>query len=187
MFAFEPPRTTEELTGSLGELGGEIEDYLGSMDLAVFEEPQGEHWSPAEHLSHLTIAVRAVAGAMARPRFLLALRFGLARGGSGAYEEVVDGYRTALARGAVALGPFDPRRRPPADTGEKRRERLLRRWRKANKDLLRQVETWPGAALDRYRLPHPLIGKLTVREILYFTLYHNAHHARRIVERAGRS
>jgi hypothetical protein len=31
--------------------------------------------------------------------------------------------------------------------------------------------------LDEYLLPHPLIGKLTIREILYFTIYHNLRHA----------
>ena len=41
----------------------------------------------------------------------------------------------------------------------------------------------PGGTLDRYRLPHPLIGKLTLRELLLWTLYHNAHHVQRIAER----
>jgi hypothetical protein len=25
-------------------------------------------------------------------------------------------------------------------------------------------------------LPHPLLGKLTIREMLYFTVYHGEHH-----------
>lgn len=35
---------------------------------------------------------------------------------------------------------------------------------------------WSDKALDSYLLPHPLLGKMTVREILFFTLYHNLHH-----------
>ena len=35
---------------------------------------------------------------------------------------------------------------------------------------------WSERALDRYRLPHPLLGRLTVREMLLFTLYHSVHH-----------
>jgi hypothetical protein len=30
--------------------------------------------------------------------------------------------------------------------------------------------------LERIRLPHPLLGRLTTREMLFFTLYHNQHH-----------
>ena len=30
--------------------------------------------------------------------------------------------------------------------------------------------------LDFYVLPHPLIGKLTLREMLFFCIYHVQHH-----------
>ena len=30
--------------------------------------------------------------------------------------------------------------------------------------------------LDVYILPHPLLGKVTLREMLYFTIHHNEHH-----------
>jgi len=36
--------------------------------------------------------------------------------------------------------------------------------------------------LDKLILPHPLLGKLTLREMMYFTIYHVQHH-QRIVER----
>lgn len=39
-----------------------------------------------------------------------------------------------------------------------------------------EVREWDEAALDRIRLPHPLLGKLAVRETLLFTLYHDRHH-----------
>jgi hypothetical protein len=35
---------------------------------------------------------------------------------------------------------------------------------------------WSEAELDRYTLPHPLLGDLTMREMLCFTLYHNQRH-----------
>jgi uncharacterized damage-inducible protein DinB len=37
--------------------------------------------------------------------------------------------------------------------------------------------------LDRLRLPHPALGKLTVREMLFFTIYHNIHHVENVVRR----
>ena len=33
-----------------------------------------------------------------------------------------------------------------------------------------------GDDLDKYVLPHPLLGKVTLREMLYFTIHHNEHH-----------
>lgn len=38
------------------------------------------------------------------------------------------------------------------------------------------LEQWSEADLDRVRMPHPILGPLTVREMLFFTLYHDGHH-----------
>ena len=35
---------------------------------------------------------------------------------------------------------------------------------------------WSEAQLDNYLLAHPLLGKLTIREILYFVHWHTNHH-----------
>ena len=34
-------------------------------------------------------------------------------------------------------------------------------------------------------MPDPALGQLTVREMLYFTLYHNLHHVRNVAGRLG--
>ena len=39
--------------------------------------------------------------------------------------------------------------------------------------------------LDNYILPHPLIGKTTIREMLYFTIYHVQHHHKAIVDNSN--
>jgi hypothetical protein len=52
------------------------------------------------------------------------------------------------------------------------------------------MERWSEAELDAYRLPHPLLGRLSVREMMFFTLLHNRHHQavaeRRRVETGSR-
>jgi len=35
---------------------------------------------------------------------------------------------------------------------------------------------WTDEKLDNYLAPHPLLGKLTLRELIYFTIYHTEHH-----------
>ena len=37
--------------------------------------------------------------------------------------------------------------------------------------------------LDRYLAPHPLLGKITLRELAYFTIYHTHHHLQIIKDR----
>jgi hypothetical protein len=52
-------------------------------------------------------------------------------------------------------------------------------------ELYGAVEGWSERALDRFRLPHPALGQLTVREMLHFTLYHNLHHVENVAARLG--
>ena len=42
------------------------------------------------------------------------------------------------------------------------------------------VHKWSEDDLDLYVIPHPLMGKLTFREILYFTIYHVKHHKKQM-------
>jgi hypothetical protein len=95
-----------------------------------------------------------------------------------------DTYLAALAGGAQA-GRFAPRPRPPGADPSTRRLEIMARWTGAVVALQNEIGRWPEKALDRYRLPHPLLGPLTVREMLALSVYHTAHHLRRVAERAG--
>jgi hypothetical protein len=50
--------------------------------------------------------------------------------------------------------------------------------------LARRVNRFSESELDQLLLPHPLLGKLTLREMVYFTIYHAHHHERQINPRA---
>ena len=65
---------------------------------------------------------------------------------------------------------------------EARRAEILAQRADANRALRAAIERWPEAAFDRHQLPHPLLGNLTVREMVHFTLYHQLHHMA-VVER----
>ncbi len=54
---------------------------------------------------------------------------------------------------------------------------LLNEFSTASAELVSVAEKWTEDDLDRFLLPHPLIGKLTIREMLFFTIYHNLRHA----------
>jgi len=128
--------------------------------------------------------VRPLAAALRLPRILLALRFGPAFGGSRSFEEIRDVYRAALA-GGLQAGRFGPSPGSVDPATAEHQASLLEGWRAASTALDDAATRWSDRALDRYRLPHPGLGQLTVREMLFFTLYHNAHHARRIRQRAA--
>jgi hypothetical protein len=154
-----------------------VADFFGTLTDEELTLRVGDAWTAAEHLKHLSTSVSAVARGFAISPWILRLRFGRVRSPSRSYPEVVALYQARLATGAKASGAFVPL--PNAVTadrvGELRTE-ILGRWGRTNARLRQAVERWSERRLDRVALPHPLLGKLTAREMLYFTLYHNQHH-----------
>ena len=75
MFEIDPPTDKQSIAAALEKLEREIGTYFKGLSVEAFLAPQGAAWSPCGHLEHLTKAVAPVAGAMRRPRWLLALMF----------------------------------------------------------------------------------------------------------------
>ena len=125
---------------------------------------------------HLTKSVRPVANALGFPRLVLGLLFGRPKNGSASYAALRDRYQRILAAGAGA-GNFTPHEVPPPTNSREARARLVAGLADAVEELARRVGALSETDLDQFRLPHPLLGKLTIREMLFFTVQHLAHHA----------
>lgn len=175
-FATGEPFAADEIVAAIGRLHEEGERYLREIPPEEFVAPQGDRWSPADHARHLAKSTFPLARALSLPRLVIGLRFGRGDGRSRSFVELRETYRERLRVPGAGAGRFAPSPRPlPDDLAAWQRE-VLATWRAAIEALAVQASAWKEPALDRYRLPHPLLGKLTVREMLCFTLYHTAHH-----------
>jgi hypothetical protein len=181
-FAPPEPQSGADILGALRGLHSEADAYLRTLSASTFVEPQGEKWSPADHVRHLRKSISPLVPALAMPRFVILGMFGWSRRGSHSYPALREIYLRALDDGGQA-GRFAPSPRPlPADA-EHYRDEILAEWQRTSDELLVEIARWPETSLDRCRLPHPLLGKLSVREMLFFTLYHNSHHLNLIAAR----
>jgi hypothetical protein len=158
---------------------------LAGLSTTAFLAPQGEKWSPAEHVRHLSKATFPLVRALGMPKPFLFLLFGPQRRDSRTFPDLREVYRAKLASGGTA-GRFAPSPQPAPADPEAWRTQVIATWHGAHEALLPQIAPWKEPALDRYRLPHPLLGRLSVREMLFFTLYHNAHHLRLVASRVKR-
>ncbi len=183
-FATGTPVTGADLGHALGALLASGTAFLSTLPDPVFFAPQGTAWSPAGHVRHLQGSTEPLSLALKLPRWMLGLRFGHHHGSSRSFAEIREMYLGHLAKGADA-GRFTPAPEPPPGDPAARRAEIMRMWTGATVGLQNALQRWPEEALDRHRLPHPILGLLTVREMLAFTVYHTAHHLRRIAERAG--
>ena len=148
-------------------------DFVNSFSQEEAEFSALNKWSALQHFDHIRRAVRPLRLAFWLPLWVLRRWQGTPNRTGRSYEALVQRYHEKLAAGGAASGPFVP----PATTIDKRKvigKALLRDVR----FLCKQIDKLKESDLDAYLLPHPLLGKLTLREMLYFTIYHVQHHQR---------
>ena len=183
------PQSREELSGALAAVHAEAEELFESVPAdGFFDRPEDGVWSPGENVIHLIRSVKAVADAMKLPKLVLRVLFGAGRG-SRSYGDVIVTYLSALQGGAKASGRFVPPAVSPdsRNEAEQARSRALAGWKSAGRGLIAALAKWSEADLDRFRLPHPVLGKLTVREMLFFTHYHDLRHMETVRRISGSS
>lgn len=172
--------TKAELISSFGKVHHEVASYFLSIPLESFFKAPAEKWSPAENLLHLIKSVKPVAMALNKPRLLLRLLFGKPQTVSRRFERIKETYQRKLAEGGKAPGRFVPAIGEIPSHPEPFRNNLVRKWNATGENLIAVLRNWQDENLDKYLLPHPLLGKLTIREMLLFTLYHDLHHVNNV-------
>ncbi|MEN8803997.1 MAG: DinB family protein, partial [Wenyingzhuangia sp.] len=88
------------------------------------------------------------------------------------YEELVARYLKALGNNKAVA----PKRFAPKPLSFSSREKEFKAYQKSVKKLISVAQKCTEEELDKFVIPHPLIGKLTLREMLFFCVYHVQHH-----------
>ena len=175
----------EQILTAFDDVHREGNAYWARFPTKEFFSPLGEAWSPAENVRHLIKSSRPLVKAFSLPRIALLFMFGRTRRGSASFEDVRTRYLKRLDEG-VKAGKFTPSKQSESNL-EAWREKIMRDREFVHEGLLRAIRGWSETGLDSYQLPHPALGKLTLREMLYFSLYHERHHIAVVERRALRS
>lgn len=172
--ALPAPITRREIAEALEATHEVAVAHWSTYTTPEFFAPMGGHWSAAEHVRHLTRAMRPIVTALGMPRMALRVAFGAAVRRSRTVGALQAAYHAALDAGGTA-GRYAP---PPdrASPGTVRRDEIMDTHSETLRSLTRAMERWSEAQIDASLLPHPLLGRLTMREMMLFTLIHNQHH-----------
>lgn len=166
-----------EIISALQDSNQRAQAWFSAIPTQEYFARQGEVWSAADNVDHMLKAIKPIVKALKLPRVALQTMFGKADKPSRTYEEVCQTYRAEIAKGAKASGRFLPDEDVPVENREVFKEQQLGELSKAVETLISACENWDEDTLDQYQLPHPIIGNLTIREMLFFTIYHNLRHA----------
>ena len=147
-----------------------LEPESHTTEKVLFEKVRGK-WNMAQQIDHLTIANIVTAIGFNTPKPVLKTLFGTSNRNSFSYDEIVFRYQSKLTGGAKASFTFQPKL-----SIVPKKQLLLSLWSRSVDGLIHAAQKWEDEDLDSYQLSHPIMGKITMRELLYFTVYHVGHH-----------
>ena len=163
----------DDIILKLEEKHNELLHWLKNQDINKWQSgPEGK-WTAGQHAMHLLQSIKALNSAMSIPKFLLKVKFGKSNREVRDYDTVVNRYQERLidAQGLTFKGSQNMK---VPTTHEK--QYILNRLQVENKKLQYKTKKWSEKQLDSYILPHPLMGKMPVREIVMWTAHHVEHH-----------
>jgi len=170
----------EQILTRLGEVTAAFSSFCTAVPGDFFFRQPAAKWSVAQNVTHLVISADITRLAYRLPKFLVRIYTGKPNRTSRTYDELVTRYKAKLAQGGQASGRFVAK---PVSAKEKK-ENILAVFNRSMTSLGNSMQKkWSDKQLDQYLAPHPLLGKITLRELGYFTIYHTLHHLEIVKER----
>lgn len=158
-----------ELLAKLKSEFSDMENLGNTFDeTAFFQQPHAEKWSAAQNIVHLNFVAKSIIGALKDPSVLAA--YGKADRPSRDFDAVRDAYLNGLAVWQAKGMPY----RHLNTEGVK--SNLLLEFKTLHQSLVSQTALLSEEDWDTLQLPHPVLGLMTLREMLYFATYHIRHH-----------
>jgi hypothetical protein len=146
-------------------------DYIQSLSAGVFTLSENQKWTPGQQLDHIRRSVQPLAQGFRLPKWMIKMIFGKSNRPGRTYDELVKKYTQKLEEGGRASGRFLPKALTNAE-----KNNIIDSLNKDLKSITKNLSVFSENELDEIVLPHPLLGKLTIREMMYFTIYHVEHH-----------
>ena len=176
--------TKQMIIKELSERHVVLVDYILSLSCEEFNFSYNENWTAGQQMEHIHRATSQLPLLLKIPLPLNGFFFGKAKKPTKNYNEIVAIYLSKLKSGLKATERFIPSKIPYSY-----RINLANKLLKNITGINEAIDKISEKNLDSYVLPHPILGKLTYREMLYFTIYHADHHcgiARQYIEKIQR-
>ncbi len=165
------PESIQKLREAFDALEAAIDTFPAEH---FFQRPPNDKWSVAENVEHLFLSVKPLVGLFGKKEMMLS-NWGESNHSSLTYDALVEKYLGSIAQLTGTFGPVAPQKDNPLS-----REELLQNIHSIHLKFIERAESLTEEDLDKYQVPHPLLGLLTCREFLYFTAYHTTHHHKAI-------
>lgn len=144
--------------------------HIDALSENEFVFSNNDKWTAGQELDHIIKSVFPISQLLANKAFIES-KFGFIDRATFNYEELINKYQEELKKGGQAMGQFIPNK---VNWIEK--ESLTSQLTQAIDHILKHLTEYTQKELNQLVIPHPLIGKLTIKEMIFFTVYHVQHH-----------
>ncbi len=169
----------EDIANLLEKKHNKLINWLEQQDIERWETgPEGK-WTTGQQVLHLLQSIKPLNLALSLPKFVLKFKFGKANRPVRDYNAITNRYLERLkdVKGKTFKGSQNMK-----VPSIKEKQYLLNRLQVENKKLQHKTKKWKDNDLDNLILPHPLMGKMPVREIIMWTACHVEHHTKTLQE-----
>ncbi|MDB4293639.1 DinB family protein [Maribacter sp.] len=145
--------------------------YLNGLPTTAFLYTQESKWSAAQQLQHIVLSVNPLVRVFGMSPVQIEKTFGTTAGPGRSFDTMVADYVAQLDQGGKAPKPYLPEIVLESD-----KSALLQLLSKLIASLQLQIDVFTEAELDSLGVPHPLLGTISLREMLFNAIYHVGHH-----------
>lgn len=166
------PTTKTSIFEGLSESFQVVEESFVGLDSTTCQEGFKGKWNIGQQLGHLLLSNQPILKGLHFPKDQLLARFGRLERTPHSYLSLKAFYLQTLKEKQVKAPPrFDPQLDADYSMDE-----ALTTWRDLGTAFQEGAAQWTEEELDTYAMMHPAIGLLSIREMLFFIIFHNAHH-----------
>ena len=111
-------------------------------------------------------SAKRITSSLQLPKAVLRTQFGQSNHARRDYDSLVTLYQKEVKNIPPTVVPKGEKHPVSAKTD------LLATFQQQGEKLAKVISEWSEADLDEYLLPHPLLGKMSIRELLLWMIYH---------------
>lgn len=162
------------------QIFSETHEAFLALIRSLSSEQMNQHpenkWSPIQHLRHINMGLAGFSRYCQLDKNKIIGMFGSGTGHSMSSSELANKYRQTLAEMGDFKQPHEPE--SSSDLDFQTEAELFKTNTKLVKDKL---GSWTESELDSLLCPHPLLGKLTAREMINFFVIHTSLHQQSVM------
>ncbi len=168
-----------ELINALNTQKLEFQNFLSSIPSERFFERSSENWSIAHHLKHITSVINRIATGLLNPGVLPKREPATP---SRDFATMHQTYLNTLQNTpSETLRQFGNRVTLEEHTDlDAYKNQMIASFTDAITNFNTALEAFNEEHLEALGMPHPLLGLISSREMVFFTVFHNAHHRKGI-------